>query len=368
MIAALAGPFPPWRGGIAQFSLRLEKALSELAETRRISWSHQYPSFAFPGASQIEPGEARIHQADAFLHSSNPLSWPRSRKRIAATGASVVIAQWWHPFFAPSLLQGLPHPSIVSRAAICHNVFPHEGFPFSRALTQRFLKSCKLLVVHSQCDAQEARRVCPGSRVLRLFHPIYDQYVAPGPDSHVAKAALGLDPTRRTVLFFGLIRPYKGLQDLLDATAALGEGTDLLIAGECYSGHKAIAERIGRSDLVRRVRWIDRFIPDSEVNTLFRAADVVALPYRNATQSGVAQIALAFCKTLVLTRTGGLPELIEEGRTGFLAAPGEPEELAQAIEAALKLALNPETAGSIRRFAERFTWERYARSLLEALA
>ena len=128
MLPALAGPFPPWRGGIAQFSMRLEKALSLSTETRRITWSHLYPPFLFPGTSQFEPGEGRMHHADAFLHSCNPFTWPGSRRRIAALGSTALVTQWWHPFFAPALLAGLPRPSMLPRAAVCHNVLPHEGF------------------------------------------------------------------------------------------------------------------------------------------------------------------------------------------------------------------------------------------------
>jgi glycosyltransferase involved in cell wall biosynthesis len=247
-------------------------------------------------------------------------------------------------------------------------VLPHEGFPLAKALTRRFLETCGLLIVHSRSDEEEAKMVSPRSRVVRLFHPVYDQYLSPGPDGPDAKEALGLDRSRRTILFFGLIRPYKGLEDLLEAAAMLPDGIDLLIAGECYSDRAAIEERIGRPDLSGRVRWIDSFVPDDRVGTIFRAADAVVLPYRSATQSGVAQIALAFCKPLVLTRTGGLPELVEEGRTGFLAEPGDPADIARASGAALDLAAEPETAGSIRLFAGRFGWDRYAGALLEALA
>lgn len=367
MRLALAGPFPPWRGGIAQFSMRLEKALSDVVETRRVTYSRLYPGFLFPGTSQIEPGGVHDDKASAFIHSYNPFSWPGSSRRIAALEPTCAVAQYWHPFFAPSLLLGLPGTARVPRAAICHNVLPHEGFPFARALARAFLRSCRLLVVHSRADEDEAHAVSPGSAVLRLFHPVYDQYVGPARDSASARAGLGLDPGRGLVLFFGLIRPYKGLEDLLEAFARVPEGTDLLVAGECYSGRDRILERIGRPDLSGRVRWIDRFIPDSGVDALFRAADAVALPYRSATQSGVAQIALAFRKPLVLTRTGGLAELVEEGRTGFLADPCDPAGLAASIVSALELSRDPSVEDEIARFARRFSWESYAASLLEAL-
>ena len=367
MRLALAGPFPPWRGGIAQFTLRLEQALAGSAETSRISFSRLYPGFLFPGTSQLEPGAGGGHEADVLLDSSNPLSWRRSANRIDRLGAGAVIAQYWHPFFVPSLASGLPANRILPRVAVCHNVLPHDRFPFAARLARAFLGSCGLLVVHGAPDAEEARAMAPGSRVLKLFHPVYDQYVRPGGSAAAARESLGIDPGRRIVLFFGLVRPYKGLEDLLEAFAILREEADLLVAGEAYSGREALHGRMERPDLAGRVRWIDRFIPDGEVDALFRAADVVALPYRSATQSGVAQIALAFRKPLVLTRTGGLPELVEEGRTGFLAEPCDPESLADALDAALAISAEPGTTGAVAAVTARFGWEEYARRLLEAL-
>lgn len=367
MRLALAGPFPPWRGGIAQFTLRLEQALAGSVDTARISFSRLYPGFLFPGTSQLEPGAVANLEAEVLLDSSNPLSWPGSARRTARLGARAVIAQYWHPFFAPSLALGLPPPRALPRVAVCHNVLPHDRFPFAASLARAFLGSCGLLVVHGAPDADEARSVAPGARVLRLFHPVYDQYVRPDGSAAAARASLGLDPDRRIVLFFGLVRPYKGLEDLLEAVAILGDGADLLVAGEAYSGREALHARMEKPDLAGRVRWIDRFIPDGEVDALFRAADVVALPYRSATQSGVAQIALAFRKPLVLTRTGGLPELVEEGRTGCLAEPGDPDSIAAALEAAFELAAEPGTARAVAETAARFGWDEYARRLLEAL-
>lgn len=369
MRLALAGPFPPWRGGIAQFSMRLEKALSSLCETRRVTYSHLYPPILFPGTSQLEPGatgpRADDEAADTFLHSSNPLAWPGSARRIADMSPDFTVAQYWHPFFAPALTHGLPRS--VPRAAVCHNVMPHESFPLAGFLAGRFLRSCRLLVVHCASDEDEAKRIAPASRILRLFHPVYDQYVGPERSVEDARAELGLDPGRRIVLFFGLIRPYKGLDDLLEAVAMLPDGVDLLVAGECYSGRERLLSRMSRGDLSGRVRWIDGFIPDSRVDAIFRSADAVALPYRSATQSGVAQIALAFRKPLVLTRTGGLPELVEEGRTGFLADPGDPGGLSSAVEKALSLAGDASSRSAIAGLASRFSWERYASSLLEGV-
>ncbi len=368
MHLALAGPYPPWRGGIAQFTMRLHDALSARAKVSRISYSRLYPRLLFPGSSQTDPGSTPVHEADVLLDSAMPLSWPRSRRRAAALGAEAALLEWWHPFFAPVLTAGMPPRGTLRRVAICHNVSPHEGFPLGERLTRSFLGSCSLLVVHSGPDEERAAWFSPGGRVLRLFHPVYDQYAHPFIERDEARSRLGIAPEERMLLYFGLVRPYKGLQDLLAAMPLLPPEVRLVAVGECYSGRRGIELGLSARGVAGRASWVDRFVGDDEVGLYFRAADAVVLPYRSASQSGVAQIAIAFGKPLVLTRTGGLPELVEEGVTGTLAEPGDPASLADAVSRCLAIAADPETPSRIGSLAARFGWEEYASRLLEALA
>jgi glycosyltransferase involved in cell wall biosynthesis len=258
-------------------------------------------------------------------------------------------------------------PAALPSAAICHNVIPHESFPFAGRLARRFLGRMRLSVVHSSTDLEEARSLELGNRLIQLYHPIYDQYVDPDMDREKARDILGYSGASRLVLFFGLVRSYKGVQDLVRAMGSLPEDIMLLIVGECYSDRREILDTISSMGLSNRIRWIDRFVPDDEVPVYFNAADVVALPYRHATQSGVAQIALAFEKVLVLTDTGGLSELVDPGSTGYLARPWSPSSIAGSIMSAFGLLQDPGTPGRIRSKAESFSWENYARSVMESL-
>lgn len=364
-MVAVTGPFPPWRGGIAQFTLRLSQAISRQRGIRRVSFSRLYPGLLFPGTAQTEPGGGG-HSADAFVDSCNPLAWPRTRHRVASLGADLAVVQWWHPFFAPSLSASLPPRRALPRVAVCHNVEPHESFPLAGLLSRSFLRSCDILAVHSAGDEEKARGLFPGARVVRLFHPLYDQYLAHDPGREAARGMLGVPPGRRVVLFFGLVRPYKGLPDLLEAFSGLDGDVELIVAGECYSGGPRLRARLREPDLEGRVRWIDRFVDDREVAILFSASDLVALPYRDASQSGVAQIALAFGRPLVLTRTGGLPELVQDGVTGRLCPPGDPPALREALSQVISMLDRPGLGAEIAAFAERFSWDRYASLLLEA--
>jgi glycosyltransferase involved in cell wall biosynthesis len=367
MRLASVGPFPPYRGGIAQFNSRLSATLEKECEVIRTGFSRLYPSILFPGRTQFEPGSPGLPAGSGGTDSCNPFAWARSRRASRASRLDYAVIQWWHPFFAPSIHFSLPGPSEVPRVAVCHNVLPHEAFPFGRLIARRFLGSCRLLVVHGAGDEEIASGFLPREHILRLFIPVYDQYVATAPDRGRSRRILGYSDSDRVVLFFGLIRPYKGLDDLLESVAAMGPEVRLLIVGECYGDPSGIRRRLAAADLATRSTWVDEFVPDSDVGLYFNAADVVALPYRHATQSAVAQVALAFRKPLVLTRTGGLPELVEEGVTGSLAPPGSPDGLGKAIRTALDISGRQGAADRIASFAGRFSWDEYASRLLERL-
>ncbi len=369
MRVGIVGPFPPYRGGIAQFSQRmLETLQSSFPEDEfiKISYRRLYPSILFPGTSQMEPGTDDPGKPTApNIDSCNPLAWITARGALEDMGLDSMVIQWWHPFFAPALLASLP--GRIPSAAICHNVVPHESFPLSGFLAGRFLSRMKLSVVHSESDLEEAERLELPGRLMRLYHPVYDQYRNPDIDREKARIRLGYSRGTRLILFFGLVRPYKGVQDLVRAMSSLPDDVQLLIVGECYSHRREIVETITSLDLSERIRWIDRFVPDDEVAVYFQAADVVALPYRHATQSGVAQIAISFGRVLVLTETGGLGELVDSGSTGYLAQPWSPVSLSESIISSFELLSDPNTESRIMNKASDFSWERYARKVMEAL-
>ncbi len=370
MKIAFVGPFPPFRGGIAQFTARLFETLTECYPEHDfvpVSFSRLYPSFLFPGTSQMEPpGDEQHTMANRMLDSCNPIHWLSARRFFRKSSFDWIIVQWWNPFFAPVLLASIPKD--VKCAGICHNMIPHEGFPFALKLVIKFFERMNLLVAHSKADLKEADTLSNDTDLLRLYHPIYDQYLNTDMDRESARKQLDYSDSTGLVLFFGLIRPYKGLHDLIKAMELLPDHISLLIVGECYANQKEIEDDISSAGLLNRIRWINEFVPDSDVSLYFNAADIVALPYRRATQSGVAQIALSFCKTLVLTDTGGLSELVDVGATGFLAEPESPTSIAESILAGFELISDPDLPERIRKKALSFNWKSYAVRLMEHLS
>ncbi len=352
MRIALISPFPPYRGGIAQFGMMLGAALEKRNCTvTQVNYSHLYPGFLFPGKTQFEEGFSRT---EGLVHSYQPFSWRKTRKTIAGMKPDLVISQWWHPFFAPCLTA--VNPGKAKSVAICHNITPHESFPLAGILSRRFYNRQDLLVVHSKQTEKQAHET--DRKVLRLFHPVYDQYLNTGLPRDEARKKLNLKPGDRALLFFGLVREYKGLDILIEACSLLPENYRIIAAGENYTD---------RSYNSPRLLWNNSFVPDNEVGTWFNAADMVVLPYRRATQSGIAQIALSFRKPMVVTSAGGLPEAVTDGITGIVAEKITPHSVADAIMKCSSLADNENTKENIAGKASEFSWSSYAEKLLEAV-
>ena len=352
MRIALISPFPPYRGGIAQFGMMLGAALEKRNCTvTQVNYSHLYPGFLFPGKTQFEEGFSR---AEGLVHSYQPFSWKKTRQTIAGMKPDLVISQWWHPFFSPCLTA--VNPRKTKSVAICHNIVPHESFPLAGILSRKFYNKQDLLVVHSKQTEKQAYET--GGRVLRLFHPVYDQYLNTGLPRDEARKKLNLKPGDRALLFFGLVREYKGLDILIEAGSLLPENYRIIAAGENYTD---------RSFVSPRLLWSNSFVPDDEVGTWFNAADIVVLPYRRATQSGIAQIALSFRKPMVVTSAGGLPETVTDGVTGVVAENVTPRSIADAIMKCSSLADNENTEERIAVKTSEFSWNSYAEKLLEAV-
>lgn len=224
-------------------------------------------------------------------------------------------------------------------------------------LTRHFFRQQDFLTVHSQVAEDEA--VSTGKKVIRLFLPLYNQYLGAGLNRKEARKKLGLKPDQKALLFFGLVRDYKGLDILLDACELLPEEFRVIAAGENYTKRAFISPRL---------LWENSFIPDCDVGIWFNAADIVVLPYRRATQSAIAQIALAFRKPMVVTDKGGLAETVDCGKTGIVADQATPESLAEAIMECSALLGKEITTERISSKASEFSWESYVKQLLEAVS
>ena len=334
----ILGPAWPYRGGIAAFGERLaHEYQSQGHDVELVTFTLQYPSFLFPGKTQYStdpaPADLTIRR---MLSSVNPLSWLRTGRYIKKQRPDLVISAFWLPFMAPSMgtVLRMCRRKGTRRIGLLHNLIPHEHRPGDKLFGRYFVHSCDAFVTLSHSVLEDIDRFDPRRKRPRCYspHPLYDHYGATLSRDEALKL-LGLDHTHRYALFFGFIREYKGLDLLLDAMAdkRLKElDVRLIVAGEFYGDPKPYMDQIARLGIGDRVVLKSDFIPDSEVNRYFCAADIVTQPYKSATQSGVSQIAYHFEKPMVVTRVGGLPEIVPDGKAGFVVEP-QPQAIADAL-------------------------------------
>jgi D-inositol-3-phosphate glycosyltransferase len=367
-IIGSAWPLRP--GGIATFNELFCRSLRELGhDAAIISYSLQYPGFLFPGSSQYDhsvpaPEGVPIH---TLINSVNPLNWGKVARFIKNEKPDFVIVRYWIPFMAPAL--GTICRKIAKAGirviAITDNVIPHEQRFMDKPFTGYFVKSCHGFVAMSKAVLKDLDKFTASPHKKFLVHPIYNVY-GEKVDKQQARARLGIGAGDRVVLFFGLIRPYKGLDLLLEAMAdpkIRQLGVKLLVAGEFYENKNTYLEQLGRLGIKDRVILADKFIATDEVKYFFSASDLLALPYKSATQSGVTQVAFQFDKPVLATRVGGLSEIILDGQSGYLVDP-QPAQIANRM--ADYFENNREAAMSAAMASEKkkYDWSIFSRNIV----
>ncbi len=329
MTVVIIGPAYPLRGGLATYNERLARAFREAGDAVRIvTFSLQYPDFLFPGQTQFstEAGPADL-DIEVSLNSVNPLSWLKVGRKLRQEKPDLVVFRFWLPFMGPALgtvarlVRGNGHTRVV---AITDNAIPHEARPGDGPLTRYFLSACDGFVTMSRAVLEDLQRLGFGKKpALYRPHPLYDNF-GPIKTKSAALEALNLSDTTGYLLFFGFIRAYKGLDIMLAAFAderIAALPVKLVIAGEFYEPAAPYEELIERYKLEDRIIRATDFIPNEKVVDYFCAADLIVQPYKNATQSGVSQIAYHFERPMLVTDVGGLAELIPDGIVGYVVPP-----------------------------------------------
>ena len=334
----LLGTTWPFRsGGISTFNERLTRALIESGDQVTIyTFSLQYPSFLFPGKTQLsdqpapEGLEIRIK-----VNSVNPFNWIAVGREIRNLKPDVLLVRYWIPFLAPCLgtIARIVRKNKVTRIiAVADNIIPHEKHIFDKSFTRYFTESCDGFIPMSRAVLKDLKQFCPNAPMVYTPHPLYDIFGNIVPREQAINH-LGLDTNYRYLLFFGFIRDYKGLDWLLEA---FGDEklrkfpVKLIVAGEFYTSSEKYLQIIRDKNLSDHVILRTDFIADQDVANYFGAADMVVQPYKSATQSGVTQIAFHYNKPMLVTDVGGLGEIIPHGKVGYVVQP-EPSAISEAI-------------------------------------
>ena len=368
MKIAILSCFYPYRGGISQFNACLYGELSKHHDVKAFNFSRQYPEFLFPGKTQFvtEDDEAVPVESVSLLDTANPFSYIRTYRAIRDWNPDVLIVRYWMSYFGPSLgyitRRMKKHCKVIS---ILDNVVPHEPRFFDTPLTKYFLKGSTGCVTLCEAVSHDLLRLKPDSEYTVIQHPLYSHFGQKKERAEVEKK-LGLKPGMKNILFFGLIRKYKGLDILLEAFGKLPEDYQLIVAGEPYGSFEPYQQIIDRLPGKDRIVTELKYIKDSEVTDYFSAADLAVLPYRTATQSGISSVSYHFEVPMIVTDVGGLKETIGDRGTGIVVPEGTPEAIAQAIENYFS---DPQTAEgcieNIRSEKERLSWKGFAEKLTE---
>ena len=369
MKTAILSAFHPFRGGIAQFNGNLYAELGKSADVKAFNYSRQYPGFLFPGKTQyVSAGDDSFPvQSEAILDTANPLNWPSAVRKIRRWQPDLLLMRYVMPYFAPSLgyvarrLKG----GSCKVVAIADNIIPHERHIIDRPFTKYFLSGLDGCVTLCDAVAEDLRKWAPELPSKVIFHPLYSHFGEKLPREE-AERILGLTPGMKNLLFFGLIREYKGLDILLKAFDTLPEDYQLIVAGECYGPFDKYQELIDASPAKDRIHLFRHYIDDADVKKYFSAADLTVLPYRSATQSGVSSASYHFEVPMVVTAVGGLKETIGDTGTGLVADRVDAQSVAERItEYFSDASLKEKCVGSIRRERERLSWTGFSRELLK---
>jgi len=368
---AFVGTAHPMRGGLAQFNAALCHALAKHHDVALFSFRRQYPSFLFPGRSQMDESEQAVaYPAEAVVDSIAPPTWFDTARRIAAWNADGLVFKYWMPFFAPAFgtiaRRAKRHRPGLRVVAILDNVIPHEHRPFDGALTRYFTGGVDAFIAMSETVRRDLLTLLPSATCRLVPHPVYDVFGEPSAKA-AARAALGLPANEPILLFFGFVRAYKGLDVLLDALPRIRERVParLLVLGEFYAGREETDRRIAALGLRDAVVVQDGFVPNERVGVYFSASDVVVLPYRSATQSGIVPIALQMRRPVISTNVGGLAEMVHDGVTGLLVPPENPSALADAVVRYFEESLEEPFARAIEVERQRYSWEAMASAVAQ---
>jgi len=339
MKIAILSTFYPYRGGIAQFNGALYRAIEKKYEVKAFNFSLQYPKAIFPGKTQLVTKEDKVDEIPSVrvLNAMNPATYMSTVKHIKEFKPDVLIIGYWMPYMAPALGYVAKHMGKHCRVvSIVHNATPHEQGRMDKTLSNYFFKRNTHCIALSNAVKNDIQTNYPEIKTKVLLHPVYEHFGNVVDRAEAAKA-LNLDPDKKYLLFFGLIRDYKGLDQLLLSMKDLDKDIHLIVAGEVYGSFDKYAKIIKDDKLEDRVHLNLDYISDEQVKYYFSLTSTVVLPYKSGTQSGIIAIAKHFNKPIVATDVGGLSEFIQDDTEGMIVPPDDLNELSKAIEKMLNI-------------------------------
>jgi len=367
----IIGPAYPLRGGIAIFNQRLAEVMQEDGyEVTIYSFSLQYPNFLFPGKTQYsEDSPPEQLNIKVKVNSVNPFNWIKVGREIQRMAPDLVIGRFWLPFMGPSfgtILRMIRRNKKTKIIGFVDNIIPHEKRPGDYIFAKYFVSACDSFLVMSKSVEEQLRTFTKTKKIVLAEHPISDNF-GEAVSYDDALKHLELSKDFRYLLFFGFIRDYKGLDLLLDAMAderIQQMPLKLIVAGEYYSNEEKYQTQIQSLGIEDQLIMRTEFISNEDVKYYFCAADLVTQPYRTATQSGVSSLAYFFDKPMVVTRVGGLPEIVAHDEAGYVVDVN-PTAIADAIVNYFEENREEEFVARVKEDKKIFSWKNMINAIEE---
>lgn len=371
MKIVLLGTSYPYRGGLASFNERLVRQFQDDGFDAEIfTFTVQYPSLLFPGKTQYSnepaPDNLRITRC---VNSVNPFNWIKVGRELMKSAPDIVIIKFWIPLMAPcfgTIARIAKRNKKTKIVSILDNIVPHEKRWGDKLLAKYFVKSVDAFVAMSKSVMDDLAAFDTVKPRLLMPHPVFDNFGSKI-DRKTALSFLKLDENQKYMLFFGIIRDYKGLDLLLQAFSDERFkclNVKLIVAGEFYNDEERYRKMEQDLNLKDRIIWFDKFIPDSEVRYFFNAADIIVQPYKSATQSGVTQIGYHFERPMLVTDVGGLKEIIPDGKVGYVVKP-QADSIAEALLDFFTHDRMKEFEDNLKEEKKKYSWANMTHGIIE---
>ena len=337
----LIGPAYPYRGGNALFVTHTYDSLRNHFDVKIFNYKLLYPSILFPGTTQFDESKEQVFKIpnERIVNSINPFNWFKVAQIIKKENADLVVFDWWHPFFGfcHGVISFLIRNKYKNKILfITENVVSHESNAVDKFLTKIGLSSASKFLTLSGIVEKEVQEFSKDKKIYRSELPVYDCYkLVPKENIQKLRGELGFEKDSIVFLFFGYVRKYKGLDILIEAFPKILSSIPkarLLIVGEFYDNPNEYFELIRKLKIEDKVKVINQFVPNEDVAKYYQVSEVVILPYRSATQSGILNVAYGFYKPVIVTDVGGLSEFVDEGKTGFVVQPNSPNAIVEGVQ------------------------------------
>lgn len=360
MKVIIIGTAYPLRGGIAHYVALLAKYFQKAKhDVEIISFKRQYPKILFPGKTQEESGE-ELHsiKAEMLIDSINPFNWIAVGNEIRKRKPDLIVFKYWLPFFGPSygtiaaIAKRDKHTKVM---ILCDNIIPHEKRPGDLLFTKYLFHFADSAIVQSDSVENDLLKLFPNLPYRKIPHPVYEIF-GESVSQNEARKKIGIAENENVILFFGYVRAYKGLDVLLRAMQNI-ENVKALVVGEFYDDEQQYRSLAKELNVENKVRFFSEYIANDEVKNYFSASDAVVLPYKSATQSGIAQIAFNFDKPVLTTNVGGLAEIVPDGKAGYVVEPNNPRFFANAIQKFFSENQKEEFTAQVKIEKKKYSWE-----------